>query len=256
MEIASEKSPARISLRAAADKLRHREVNLKEMRNNEQSGRCILVCAGEFTPVEIERGEEDLLIAVDGGLSYLEQMGMLPDIAIGDFDSLPAEDGSLLQEMERADAGKVIRLPVAKDDTDTMAGIKLGLSRGYQRFFLYGALGGRVDHTMANMQTLLYLKKHGAVGYIMDAACMLLVIENETIQFHAGMEGILSLFSLDREIRGVTLQGLAFPLEDGVLTNDFPLGVSNQFLPEQRASVTVAEGRALIVINFKTEHDL
>lgn len=225
-------------------------------RTDKQSGRCILVCAGQFTPVEIERGDGDLLIAVDGGLSYLTQMGMLPDMAIGDFDSLPAGERGLLQEMESSDAGRVIRLPVSKDDTDTMAGIKLGLARGYRRFFLYGALGGRVDHTMANIQTLLYLKKQGAVGYIMDAACMLLVIENETIQFHAGMEGIFSIFALDREIRGVTLQGLAFPLEDGVLTNDFPLGVSNQFLPEQKASVTVKEGRALIVIHFAVEHPL
>lgn len=224
--------------------------------NKEKTGRCILVCAGQFTPVEIEREEGDLLIAVDAGLCYLEQMGMLPDIAIGDFDSLPEGNRALLEELERADAGRVIRLPVCKDDTDTMAGIKLGLSRGYRRFFLYGALGGRVDHTMANIQTLLYLKKQGAVGYIMDAACMLLVLENETITFHKGMEGIFSLFALDREIRGVTLEGLAFPLKDGVLTNDFPLGVSNQFLPDQRASVTVAEGRALVVINFETEHPL
>ena len=225
-----------------------------ETKTRQTGGKCILVCAGDFVPVEIEREDGDLVIAVDAGLLHLEQIGMLPDMMVGDFDSLPAQGRATLESYERERPQSVVRLPLAKDDTDTMAAVKAGLARGYRRFYLYAALGGRLDHVLANLQTLVYLKAHGAAGYLMDAACMAMVVENETVRFHQGMRGIFSLFSLDREIRGVTLRGLRFPLEEATVTNDFPVGVSNQFLPDEQAVVTVREGRALVIVTFEEEH--
>ncbi|MDO4284756.1 MAG: thiamine diphosphokinase [Eubacteriales bacterium] len=224
--------------------------------NLQTEKKCILMCAGAFTPVEIERQEGDLVIAVDAGLAYLEQLGILPDLIVGDFDSLPQPQWETLDEYRQSRPQSVLELPVAKDDTDTLAAVKEGLARGYRKFYLYGALGGRIDHAMANIQTLVYLKEHGAVGYLMDASCMAMVLRSETVRFHRGMEGIFSLFALDREIRGVTLEGLRFEIRDAVVSNGFPVGTSNQFLPEEEACVTVGEGTALVIVTFRTEHEV
>ena len=80
-----------------------------------------------------------------------------------------------------------------KDDTDTLAALKFGLEQGHREFHLYGALGGRLEHTMANLQCLLFLKRVGAAGYIWDGNTMTTVIQNETLSFRKEMEGMLSV---------------------------------------------------------------
>ncbi len=107
----------------------------------QKNGRCIVVCAGDFTWMDLNKKEDDLLIAADNGLSYLSQMGMLPDYCIGDFDSLSPETRPALEEVRRLDPGRVVTLPREKNDTDTLAALRFGLEKGYRRFDLYGALG-------------------------------------------------------------------------------------------------------------------
>ena len=82
----------------------------------------------------------------------------------------------------------------------------------------------------------------------MDKDSMLFIAENETIKFHRGNTGTLSIFSLSEVSRGVTLKGLLYGMEEGVLTNDFPLGVSNEFIIDEEAEVTVKEGTLLISV--------
>ena len=214
-------------------------------------GRCILVCAGDFTPVDLARGEDDIIIAADNGLTYLNQMGILPDYCIGDYDSLAPETEVALEEIYRLDRSRVITLPKEKDDTDTMAAARLGLQLGYRRFDIYGALGGeRFSHTMANIQTLLFLKSEGALGYIMDTNQMIFVLRNETKSFHPGFSGRFSMFALEPVIRGVTIKGMKYELEDAELTYSFPIGCSNE-ISDRAASVTVKEGTALIVVGWE-----
>ena len=148
------------------------------------------------------------------------------------------------QQGERSD-------DVRKDDTDTIHAVKIGLSKGYKKFYFYGALGGkRFDHSIANIQTLLYIKHAGGRGYIFDADRMLMIAENETIKFHRGNTGYLSVFSLNGVAKGVTLKGLMYTMEDGELSNDFPLGVSNEFIIDEEAQITVRDGTLLIVSEF------
>lgn len=213
--------------------------------------RCILVCAGDFTPVEIGRNEEDCLIAVDNGLTYLNRMGILPDLCVGDFDSLLPETRSVLNEIQRMDPERVVTLPVSKDDTDTLAAVRIGLKKGYRRFDIYGALGGeRFSHTMANLQVLKFIKNQGGQGYLMDAHQMLFLIRNETREFHLGFEGRFSVFAMDPEVKGVTLKGMKYELENGILSDDFPIGCSNEITGDRKASVTVLEGTALVVVGW------
>ena len=125
------------------------------------SGRCIMMCAGEYHPMEINIRQDDFMVAVDGGLVHLLEAGIEPDLLLGDFDSLEEaaftgnndSDGKILSETiaryRAMGPDHFLQLPVAKDDTDTMAAVKLGLEKGYREFLIYGAMGGRPDHVDA-----------------------------------------------------------------------------------------------------------
>ena len=213
-------------------------------------GKCIIMCAGEFVPVSPAVQEGDLVIAADNGLVYLDRLGTAPDLVIGDFDSLNAE-GRVLLSQAQENSGAVIVLPREKDDTDTLAAVKEGFRRGFTTFYLYCALGGRVDHTMANIQTLIYIREHGGKGYIMDRNQMLFVIRNESRTFHRGFGGTFSLFAMDTVVRDVTIRGMKYPLEHADITNSFPIGISNEIRPETEASVTVGDGTALVCVSWE-----
>ena len=109
---------------------------------------CILFCAAEFDALAQPIGEDDFLIAADGGLRHVQALGLTPDAVIGDFDSL----GYVPEQ--------AVVYPVEKDDTDAMLAVKLGLERGFRRFVIYGGMDGkRLDHTVANFQTLSFLAR-------------------------------------------------------------------------------------------------
>ena len=157
----------------------------------------------------------------------------MPDLLLGDFDSMD----------QPTDFANIHRSPVEKDDTDTMLAVKTGLEQGCREFHLYGGTGGRrLDHTLANLQTLLYLRRRGARGYLYDNDFVWTVIENETIRVDKTVEwGLLSVFCLGDRARGVTETGVQYPLRDAELTAEFPLGVSNHIL-EPVAMVGVEAG--------------
>ncbi|MCR5031476.1 MAG: thiamine diphosphokinase [Lachnospiraceae bacterium] len=220
-----------------------------EQNTQTEKKRCILVCAGDFTPVEIEKNEGDLVVACDGGYEYCQMIGLQPDIILGDYDSVSEHVRSQIDSIKEEGLAEVITLPVEKDDTDTMAALRVGLERGYRDFRIYGALGGRVDHTMANFHSLVFLLDHGAKGYILSHDTMVTAIRNDTMTFHPGMEGIVSLFPMGEEISHVTIRGLKYPMEDGTISNGFPIGVSNAFIGEQ-AEITVGQGTGLVIVSW------
>ena len=198
-------------------------------------GSCLIFCAGGFTEPVQPITEEDYLIAADGGLKHLRALGQTPDVILGDFDSL----GYIPQ-------GANV-FPVEKDDTDAMLAVRKGLSMGYQQFILYGSLDGpRLDHTVANFQTLQFLADHGAVGYLVGENYLVTVIKNGALRFPAGAQGIISLFCMGADAHGVTLTGLKYPLCDGTLCAGFPLGVSNHFTGEP-AQISVEDGSLLVL---------
>lgn len=226
--------------------------------NSNREPKCVIISAGSFVPVDIPLYEGDYCIACDAGFKYAQEMGILPDLIVGDFDSASEQDPIVLRSIEEIalhDPDRIVRLNVVKDDTDTMKAVKIGLEKGYRKFYLYGATGGkRIDHSIANIQTLLFIKHNGGKGYIMDSDKMLMIAENEEISFNAGNTGYLSVFSLSEVSKGVTLKGLMYTLEDGELKNDFPLGVSNEFIIDEKASVSVKDGTLLIILQFDDVH--
>ena len=215
-------------------------------------GKCLIIGAGDLTMGEITVGKEDYVIAVDGGLSYCGILNVEPDKIIGDFDSVSEKEKEAIYSLQEQVPGLVMELPVEKDDTDMLAALKYGLELGYTDFRIYAGTGGRFDHTLANIQCLLYLKNHGATGYLVDGTGMMLVIQNEAVHFRKELEGYLSLFSLGKEAKGVTIRGLKYPLEDYTLTNDYPIGISNEFIGEE-SSIQVEDGELVCMIQYCVE---
>ena len=218
----------------------------------EKSGKCIVIGAGDLTLGNIAVGEEDFVIAVDGGLGYCGVLEVEPDLLIGDFDSVSEEEEKAVRLLEQEIPDRVIRLAREKDDTDMLAALKEGLARGYRQFHIYAGTGGRFDHTLANIQCLFYLKKRDAVGYLIDGTGMMLVICGEAVHFRKNLEGTLSLFSLGEKANGVTISGMKYELENAVLTNDFPIGISNEFIGEE-AMISVEEGELVCMISYAQE---
>ena len=198
-------------------------------------GNCVIFCAAEFDALLEPLGPEDCVIAADGGLKHTQKLNIRPDVILGDFDSLGYEP-------EGANV-----FPVEKDDTDAMLAVRRGLSLGYREFLLYGSLDGpRLDHTIANFQTLQYLCDNGAFGYLVGNDYIVTVVKDGTLRFPAGKTGTVSVFCLGADAEGVDIGGLHYPLKDGRLTAGFPLGVSNHFTG-QEAEISVRKGSLLVL---------
>lgn len=208
------------------------------MRKTDSGGgsRCYLVGAGERTEEQITPMPGDLVIAADGGKAWLAELGIVPDLLVGDFDSLG----------ETPVGPAVVRLPVEKDDTDMMAAARLGIERGYRRFHIYGGAGGRFDHTLANLQILTWLARRGCENILYGPGWAASAVSGGTLRLEARACGMVSVFCQGDAARGVTLEGLKYPLAGAALTCDFPLGVSNEFIGAP-VRVTVEEGTLLVV---------
>ena len=215
-----------------------------------KEGTCIIIGAGDLTVGSLPYNPDtDYVIAADGGLMYCGVLELEPDLILGDFDSLDGEYTEAVESIREQLPEKVVTLPVEKDDTDMLAAVKYGLDLGYRSFRLYGANGGRLEHTIANIQVLKYLKEQDAVGYIMDGTGMILLAQNETISFRDTMDGYVNIFSLNEKAHGVTIRGLKYELNDETLTNSMPLGISNEFIGVQ-SEVSVKDGTLLIIVNW------
>lgn len=202
--------------------------------------RCYIVGAGEFCGRGLAPAAGDLVIAADGGYRYLQGLGITPHVLLGDFDSLgepPALPGV-----------ELIRHPVRKDDTDTGLALSVGWERGYRDFALYGCGGGRIDHLLANFQSMGRYAGMGAAVQLVDSGYTAYAVSGGRLTLPPAERGTLvSVFCHGSCARGVTLRGLSYPLEDGELTCDWPLGVSNAYEAEQ-PTVEVKDGTLLVVV--------
>ena len=196
--------------------------------------RCFIFAAGTFCGLRERPGDPgDLVIAADAGFRICRKLGITPDLLMGDFDSMEAPK----------DFAHLIRAPMEKDDTDTMLAVKTALEQGCDTVYIYGGTGGkRLDHTLANLQTLLFIRRRGARGYLYDDDFVWTVLENESLTIEKTVEwGLFSAFCLGDRAEGIDEVGFQYPLKDAVLTPEFPLGVSNHLL-EPAATITVRKG--------------
>lgn len=198
---------------------------------------CYIVGAGENYGLDFTPTTNDFVIAADAGLRYLEQCNIMADLVIGDFDSLnkiPSYPNTKSLSPE-------------KDDTDMLAAVHEGIKAGYSIFHIHCGTGGRIDHTIANLQVLAYLAQNGMQGSLFDRGSVITAITDREMTFEAIPSGYISVFSFTEKSEGVYLRGLKYELDNAVLTNTFPLGVSNEFIGKE-SSISVGHGTLLIVM--------
>lgn len=197
---------------------------------------CYIVGAGDNYGLDFTPTSNDFVIAADAGIRYLEQCGIAADLVIGDFDSL-----------EYAPTHPNVKtLNAEKDDTDMLAAVREGIKAGYSVFHIYCGMGGRIDHTIANIQILAYLSQNNMQGFLFGKDSVITAITNRKIAFDKIPSGYISVFSYTEKSEGVYLQGLKYELNNATLTNTFPLGVSNEFIGKE-SSISVIAGTLLIV---------
>lgn len=187
----------------------------------------------------------DFLVAMDGGYYHYLNENIEPDLFVGDFDTL---DKDKLNNPK-----KTISLSTIKDDTDTIQAIKYCLSIGINEFLMYGCLNGKIEHTIANIQTLSFLKEHNAKGYLIDEENdkVLFLLHNDEIKFDIST-GLISVFSFSPISKGVTISNMKYCVNEAQLTSSFPLGVSNEFVENKNGYIKVNDGTLLIVTNTKS----
>ena len=203
---------------------------------------CYIFGAGEYFGDE-GIGDNAFVMAADAGITACRERDIVPDVIIGDFDSL----GHLPH------AENVIKLPVIKDDTDTLAAVRHGLEHGFGRFVFFGCTGGRLSHTLANVQTLNFLAKRGAIGFLHDK-CEVLTATCKGMNFDSRHRGFLSVFAAESSAV-ISESGLKYTVEAQKITAAFPLGVSNEFIG-QKAAVSIHTGTALLAIQKQDDKEL
>ena len=226
------------------------------------SKRCYIVGAGDFSNRYVPKAG-DFIIAADAGLTHLEKAGIVPDIVVGDFDSLGVVPNHLA----------VMQSPAEKDDTDMVLAVNEALSRGYEFLIIDGGLGGRQDHTMANYQVLVSIASRGARAVLLGKDMCVTAVKNGVIRFlpmqqekksaradvartdvsHTDLanaemaeSNFISVFCMGSKAEGVNISGLKYTAENVTLTYDYPIGVSNEFTC-QAAQISVESGTLLVM---------
>ncbi len=195
--------------------------------------RCVCVGGGDFASQKFQTRQDDLVIGVDKGYEYIRDQRV--DMVVGDFDSLgyaPAHPN-------------IIKLDVRKDFTDMWVACESGREKGCSEFVLYGGLGGRLDHTLANLQLAYHLAEEGCKVTFVDVAQTILVT-NSDLELVGKAGKTISIFAKDQAT--ITLTGFDYPAQNFTLKDNFPMGVSNVATAEI-AKIQVHSGTIVVVVN-------
>ena len=203
----------------------------------------------DFLKNEIKKnGNAVRLVAADRGLEFFEDTEYIPDLLIGDFDSLSAKGKQLYDELKNT--VETVRLKPEKDDSDTQAAVNASVKRGAKDILIFGATGNRMDHFMANLGLLLLGKEKNIRIRLVDAYNYICLVTSGTVLKKAEQFGkYISFFPLDGEVSALTLKGFRYPLLNHTLrTSDSGLTVSNE-LWEEEGLVTYEKGILVMIMS-------
>ncbi len=196
---------------------------------------CYIVGAGElygsFTP-----DGDDLVIAADGGFDSILRLGVRCDVLIGDMDSVSKIPEGI----------ELIRHKKEKDETDLHLAYLEGARRGYERFYIYGAVGGRADHTLAAYSLLLFICHRGHEARLYGNGEVAIVIENSATRIWGEPGKRISVLAFGSDAIGVDIKGLYYELSGATISPAFPIGISNEFLG-RACEISVREGSLIII---------
>ena len=179
----------------------------------------------------------DYLICADGGYKIAEKLGLSIDLVVGDFDS---SNGQIPEHL------KTIVVPVEKDDTDLQLALKLAVEKEPCEIIILGGIGGRVDHTIGNIQNIVHYSSDKTNITLVDPF-QSITVQHPGLRVYKGNKNTkFSAFAFTKEVTGVTYEGAYYPLENHTLDYNFPLGISNEFLGDT-ISVTTKSGILIVV---------
>ena len=198
---------------------------------------CAIISGGEYAPLsEIEKA--NFLICCDKGYAYARQNSLTPDLLIGDFDSYQAP---------LPDDIPTVTLPHEKDDTDTLYAVRTALKANFAEIWFYCALGGRLDHTYANLQTAAFAAAEGVKVRFLQNETEIHIVHNGAVTIPAKKGFALSVFSMDNAADGVSIAGAQYNLDHAQITNTFPIGISNEFIDGNPVQISVQNGTLMII---------
>lgn len=203
--------------------------------------RCVVLAAGDYYDHTREQiPDRALTIAADGGWDHACELGLHVDALIGDFDSV---------RLKLPNDATITRLPEEKDDPDLLSALKVGWAKGAREFHIFGGLGGRVDHTISNIQLMVRLAVRGGIGFLYGNGQIVTAIHNASLDFpeSCGGEGrMVSVFSHTPVSYDVNERGLKYQLEHAKMFGDAVQGLSNELIDNTLAHVDVHEGTLIV----------
>lgn len=214
-----------------------------------EKARCVIVGGAGIGNYDRVRGylrDSDFVIYCDSGLRHMDGLRVKPALIVADFDSY--EDPHMDVE--------TIRLPVAKDDTDSVYAMREGIKRGFRDFLLTGAIGARLDHSLVNTYILTALENRGCHGVIVDDYSEMEIISSGTDEDGRPVAGeakvedcypFFSLVAMEGEARGVSIKNAKFELEDASIGPDYQYATSNEVKTGKTAEIKVNNGRLLLI---------
>ena len=208
-----------------------------------RESRCVIIGAAPITNYKKIRSflrDDDFVIACDGGLNHIKNLKVKPNLIIGDFDShknpnLPIE---------------TIVLPHEKDDTDSVFALKTALSRGFKDFLFIGMIGARLDHGLGNLYMLIKCQNEGVKALMLDDFSEMLLVGKDEVQITDDY-AYFSILNITGLARGITIKNAAYNLENAEITQEYQYGISNEVLPNKKATVSISEGQLLLIKVWK-----
>ncbi|GIP19905.1 MULTISPECIES: thiamine diphosphokinase [Paenibacillus] len=205
--------------------------------------RVLIFTGGNISPDSIkEIRQDDFIIGADKGALFLVQNGIKPDIAVGDFDSVTAEE----LELVRQSCGEIIVCdPVDKNLTDTELAFDMAIDQQAPEVIMIGAMGSRQDHSLSNIQMMLRGLQHQVVSSIIDEHNYITLTGSSLVVEDRGFTYV-SLLPLTPEVTGITLSGFMYPLQDATIKMGQSLGISNR-LTGQQGKIQIESGLLLVI---------
>lgn len=198
----------------------------------------------EFAKAYLKQHSYDCYIAVDNGLAYMEQLGLMPEVMVGDFDTASEELVTRYKEIQNI---TIISLKPEKDETDMESAIDYTIRMGYNKVVLLAAMGGRFDHTLANLHMLYRLFQNGIHGNMVDECNNIYLLQSSHTLKKEKLHGnYISLLPFTSQVTNLTLDGFKYPLENYCLKAGASIGVSNEAV-ESECNITFQEGVLIVV---------
>ena len=205
--------------------------------------KAYIYVGGEISPQNITEHPEDgdICIAADSGYSNAKKLGVVPSVIVGDFDSIERSDkDSITEDTE------IYEVPAKKDFTDTQLAVKVALQKGANKIPIIGGLGERLDHTFSNIGILENLYDNNIRAVITDGKNRIRYIKSSSELIARSRYKYLSVIARDEKVKGVSIEGCKYPLQNATLSCKNQYAVSNE-IEKNCALISVKKGGILII---------